>query len=921
MTSLFGLIGFTNAWALLGLLVIPAIWLLLRVTPPPPRRLVFPALRLFDDLRQTEQTPADTPLWLMILRMILAALIVLGLAGPNLNPRQASGISGPLVLVIDDSFASAIDWQSRLARIDAALVEAEQSARSVMLVTTAINDDPAPFVLRSAEEARALVRTLTPKAWGTDRAWAAKRLTASIKPESGSVFWSSDGLDDPGTKALVDALKPWGKIAFAPGVDDDPIGLSLGRIVDNRPSITIIRTNAQTARNVQLRFIGTGGLLVGRQNIELAAGQQSQSVNIDLATDLANRLTRIELEGGEGSAAHVLLLDERDHRRPVALVSGEAFESAQWLLSDLFYLQRALSPFADINTLALNDALDRKPSVVIMADIGPIKDQLLDQTLTFIKSGGMVVQFAGPKLAGQPDGSDDPLLPVSLRQGGRALGGTMTWERPARLAPFEADSPFVGLSLSEDITVTRQVLADTNMDAATHIWARLDDGTPLVTAKRMGQGWSILFHVTATPDWSNLPLSGLYVDMLRRIIALGRIGAQPGDVAAGGLNVSLKPIASLDGFGALLPPPSTAQPIEVQRLTEVQACPKHPPGFYGEDAKRRAFNLLRPGAHFTPIQVPDGAEIIDPKPAGTFDLAPLLFILALILLMADLGAVLILGRYFTRAKTAAILLAFAIFTGAPVTDGHAAGPDTITPQVAANESRLAYIRTNDGQTDQLSQAGLHGLSEVIARRTAFEPGDPIGLDPERDEMVFYPVIYWPVLPTARALSDKAASRVNAYMKSGGLIIFDTRDGGNAPGQVTQAQARLRVLLQSLDIPPLTRIGPDHVLTKTFYLLQTFPGRWRDGEVWVEAPKNQRKDGRTISGANDGVSPIIIGAQDWAAAWAIDEHDNPMAALIPDDRDQREFAYRFGVNVVMYALTGNYKSDQVHVPALLQRLGQ
>jgi hypothetical protein len=921
MTSLFGLIGFTNAWALLGLLVIPAIWLLLRVTPPPPRRVVFPALRLFDDLKQTEQTPAHTPLWLMILRMILAALIVLALAGPNLNPRQASGVSGPLVLVIDDSFAASPDWQSRLARMDSALIDAGQSARPVMLVTTALSDDPAPFVLRSAEEARALVRTLTPKPWGTDRAWAAKRLAASIKPATGSVFWSSDGLEDSGTAALVETLKPWGRIAFAPGLDDDPIGLSLGKVLDNRPTLTIIRTNAKNARQVQLRFIGTGGLLVGRQTVDLVAGQQSQLVTIDLASDLANRLTRIELDGGQGSAAHVLLLDERDHRRPVALVSGEAFESAQWLLSDLFYLQRALNPFADINTLGLNDALDRKPSVVIMADIGPVKDQLLDQTLTFIKSGGMVVQFAGSKLAGQPEGTDDPLLPVPLRQGGRALGGTMTWEKPARLAPFDADSPFAGLSLSEDITVTRQVLADTNMDAATHIWARLDDGTPLVTAKRLGKGWSILFHVTATPDWSSLPLSGLYVDMLRRIIALGRAGTQPGEVASSSIPVSLKPIASLDGFGALLPPPSSAQPIDVQHLAEVQPGPKHPPGFYGEDAKRRAVNLLRPGTHFAPIPIPDGADIIDPKPATAFDLAPVFFILALILLMADLAAVLILGRYFTRASIASILFGFMIINGAPITNARAAGPETITPQIAANESRLAYIKTNDVQTDQLSQAGLHGLSEVIARRTAYEPGDPIGLDPERDEMVFYPVIYWPVLPTARALSDKAAARVNAYMKSGGLIIFDTRDGGNAPGQVTQAQARLRLLLQSLDIPPLTRIGPDHVLTKTFYLLQSFPGRWRDGDVWVEAPKNQRKDGRTISGANDGVSPIIIGAQDWAAAWAIDEHDNPMAALIPDDGDQREFAYRFGVNVVMYALTGNYKSDQVHVPALLQRLGQ
>jgi hypothetical protein len=75
--------------------------------------------------------------------------------------------------------------------------------------------------------------------------------------------------------------------------------------------------------------------------------------------------------------------------------------------------------------------------------------------------------------------------------------------------------------------------------------------------------------------------------------------------------------------------------------------------------------------------------------------------------------------------------------------------------------------------------------------------------------------------------------------------------------------------------------------------------------------------------NDGVTPVIIGGNDWAAAWAV---DGTGAALYPVGRglagqDQRELAYRFGINVVMHVLTGNYKSDQVHVPALLERLGE
>ena len=95
-------------------------------------------------------------------------------------------------------------------------------------------------------------------------------------------------------------------------------------------------------------------------------------------------------------------------------------------------------------------------------------------------------------------------------------------------------------------------------------------------------------------------------------------------------------------------------------------------------------------------------------------------------------------------------------------------------------------------------------------------------------------------------------------------------------------------------------------------MQSFPGRFAGGRVWVED---------RAGGVNDGVSSVVIGANDWAAAWALDEFGRPVAAVVPGGERQREMAYRFGVNLVMYTLTGNYKADQVHVPAILERLGQ
>jgi hypothetical protein len=131
---------------------------------------------------------------------------------------------------------------------------------------------------------------------------------------------------------------------------------------------------------------------------------------------------------------------------------------------------------------------------------------------------------------------------------------------------------------------------------------------------------------------------------------------------------------------------------------------------------------------------------------------------------------------------------------------------------------------------------------------------------------------------------------------------------------------LRRLIAKLDLPPLEPVPSDHVLTKTFYLLRDFPGRWDGGKVWVEAlPPAEPGAAASPARGGDGVSPVIIGGNDWAAAWAVDAQGQPVVDVAPGGARQRELAIRFGINLVMYTLTGNYKADQVHVPALLQRL--
>jgi hypothetical protein len=159
------------------------------------------------------------------------------------------------------------------------------------------------------------------------------------------------------------------------------------------------------------------------------------------------------------------------------------------------------------------------------------------------------------------------------------------------------------------------------------------------------------------------------------------------------------------------------------------------------------------------------------------------------------------------------------------------------------------------------------------------------------------------------------------------VLFDTRDAIDAPpgpdgAMQSPGMVSLRSVLSSLDIPELEPVPRDHVLTKTFFLLRDFPGRYTNGQLWVEAlPADEDEDLTRPARAGDGVSSIMITSNDLAGAWAMRPDGQPMLPLVPGDNRQREFAFRAGVNIVMYALTGNYKADQVHIPALLERLGQ
>ena len=975
-----GALAFLNPWLLAGLAALPMIYWLLRTVPPNPRQLEFPPTRILVGIESREKTPHKTPWWLMLIRLLAAALIIFALAEPVLNPDRGRALTsgGPVAIVVDNGWSAASGWSERVQMVDRLIDEAGSRGRPLVIIATA---DAANTVaqIEAPRDARTRAAAIAPQSHPPDRKAVVARLKAAIGDRKDvSVVWLSDGIDHGHAPAFIDALSSLAGSGFtivetSDGSEALGVVASIGK--GGRLDAAVLRAHGGERDGIVVALSNRSERL-GEARFKFVPGDTRTSVSFNMPLELRNQVSHIAL-ATERSAGAVSLMDARTKWNRVGLISGTAREEAQPLLDPLYYIRKAVGPFAELTesdnanlASSLKFILAQKPSILILADIGTLTDDQVGNVRKWIKDGGVLVRFAGPRL--EKDG--DALLPIPLRLGGRELGGALSWSTPQPLAQFSDDSLFAGLDVPKEILVRRQVLADpTRLGSSVDVWARLKDGTPLVTSKALEDGRIVLFHVTANAKWSNLPLSGLFVNMLRRLATLGKAGGSSqtsGTLALDGAakretsQSVLPPIQALDGFGALRPPPPTAQSVPRAIFDKITASITHPPGYYGAAGRPRTLNVISDKTELKPLpslpatihrRVYEGQTSTPLKPWFLGIALALLFmdVIAIMLLqgglfarrrrtsarrtantmpitMASIVALLVAGSLVAALLTA-VLRANEAFAQSPTsassqtTDAKRQRDDALALRIT-NRVTFGYVMTGDPTTDGTSQAGLAGLVKALTARTAVEPGAPVGVDIKRDEIAFFPMLYWPVTANAKALSTPVLAKIDAYMKQGGMILFDTQDYGQgiplglAQRAANDQQTPLQRLIGRLDIPRLEPVAEGHVLTKSFYLLRNFPGRWDGGRLWVEAG-GVSNDGSERKSRVDGVSSILVTSNDFASAWALDNRNLPMFPVVPGGERQREMAYRSGINIVMYALTGNYKADQVHIPALLERLGQ
>ncbi len=529
-------------------------------------------------------------------------------------------------------------------------------------------------------------------------------------------MWMSDGLDHGNARDFADGLAKIGTLGiFEDEAEKAPMAMRPAENANTGFGITLARVPADVQRDGRVAAFDSRGQILETAPYHFGLRSGEAKTTIALPLELRNDTTRIAVLGQE-SAGAVQLVDARFRRRPVGIASGGNADVEQPLLSDVFYIERALNPYAELHKGTIDQVLDSGVSVLVVADIGQMTLAEHDRVTKFVEEGGVLLRFGGAKLAAH---SDD-LVPVKLREGERLMGSSMTWASPQHLTPFGDESPFRGLNIANDVTISRQVLAEPSVELADHTWARLTDGTPLVTGTAKGRGWIVLFHIAASPGWSSLPISGLYVDMLRRVVELSE-GMRGGAAAA--RTGTFPPYQTLDGFGRLEKAIPEATPLRASEIETAIPGPQHPPGLYGVQGALVALNTFGSRTTLQPLNV--GRTIF--LYAGTVarELKWPMLELALLILLVDALISLILRGYISmntrglrrkaaRATPVLLLLVPLIALGF-ATPVFAAAARQAQPQgtqplmdkgmASALDTRLAYVITGDAEVDGMRAAG------------------------------------------------------------------------------------------------------------------------------------------------------------------------------------------------------------------------
>lgn len=639
----FGGLTFAAPWVLLGLAGLPLLWRMLKSMPQKPREELLPSMRFLKDIEIESKHPDNMPVWQKALMVSLIGAALIAMAGPQFDHLDQAPGQGPIALVVDNDWTSASDWSGARREMNYIIDQAENDGRELFILSTTPNENDAPLEFlgpMSAEEAREALAGIQPQPWSVDREEALSLIEAAeALDDSGNmhVNWLTNGLSDPFVAEFMEELGELGSLTVIENSRDITSYLIRPPAINgNVFSVTVDRIDTDGPENIVLTVTDQGGNTLSQAELNFENGAQTGEALFEMSPEERSQIAQISIDG-ENTAGAVVMMDERYRTRPVGLLRDmQSGASVQALLDEGNYVEQAIDPYSNLSQGNLDELLTSPLSIIIWTDGIQLTSAEEARLQQWVEQGGTLLRFAGPHMAAE-GGDRDDLLPVEIREDSRNPASSPIDFIPPSIAPFEEGSPFFGIEQDENVNIRQQITAQPGVETEQYTWASLTDGTPFVTGAPQGQGLVVLVHTTADTNWSDLPLSQLFIDMMRSVVAQSR------GIAGNQINLqeSLTPISLLDGFGQLSSPTSANEQLSPADINDGTIDPRTPPGLYGDGASRYAHNLASSIEELEDLDVPIGVSSRNFKSdANQTDIKPYLLAAAFLLALGEALAML-----------------------------------------------------------------------------------------------------------------------------------------------------------------------------------------------------------------------------------------------------------------------------------------
>ena len=890
-------ISFVYPYLLFIALFLPFIWIFLKTSPPLPNLKKFPAIIFLAKKKSLDQTPEKISYPMVILRLVILIFLIIGFSQPQINKANNNQIQN--LIVLDNSWLSGTSWIDRKQKIIELIQSQESELNNFSIITTTEFSKGNFFNLynKKPSEIIEFVSSLEPLSWEPNYSLLYKKLKEN-KRIYDNIYWFTEPLIDKDKESLYSYLSKKNlKIIKSSEKKILPI-VKFSQKENNTYEFVISHPLNIFSEGVIDSFDQEKNLLY-RVPYEGKSIQKNEifftKIYINIPLSIREKISYFQINKINSSATKIYL-NKIQTKKTIGIVSINQNEKALKFNSGNYFVDKALDNKFEIKKDSLENLIDMKLKLLFVDDLFLINKLIDAKIISWVKKGGTLIKFGGTNTINNMLDESESSLKDNFSLTGRIINvdSQLSLKKSLKISNISINSPLYGLTVPDDIKVKQYIESQPSVTSKKiNIWLSLENGTPLISSISLQKGKIIFFHIPSNATWSNLPLSYFFLEIIERIINQTQGEKLKKDKI-------LKPFLNLNAMGELVKPSAQSLNIDNKIIKDsVKVNYDYPPGLYKDNedfyALNQSDNLYYDFKIVKDFKSQGFQEITNNR---TLNFKPFFLISAFFLFFLDTLVTLFLRQLLKIERTKFLLVILILIFSS--SNSHSKSLDI--EKVMSN--KIGYIVTGNDKVDKITHNGLKVLSKFISSKTAAIFSEPTPIDLKEDKLLYYPIIYW---PTDSGLNE-LPKKIKRFLNDGGLLLIDCKlDELNF--MINKCLDSFQKLLKNNQIGQFKEIDEKHAMSKSFYIINNFPGR-KNNSIYFAT---------TELGDFDNTASVIIGNNDWVGAWAKNENNEFLFSLLQNDLKQRNVSFKFGVNLLIYSLTGNYKTDQVHIPEFLKRI--